>query len=118
VNIRKARQEDHDHLLALIGPFQSTQFNWNKAIFSSEFANTDCWVLECHGEIQSFVCLRDVIEAYELSVLATRKESHGKGYMSSLLLHIQDLFGRQRQLWLEVHESNVPAQKLYTKLGF
>ena len=118
MNIRRAEKSDHESLLALIKPFQSTQFNWSKPLFSSEFSSTECWVLEVQGEIQSFVCLRDAVDAFELSVLATRKGSHGKGYMSSLLYHIQELYGSERQLWLEVHESNGPAQKLYEKLGF
>ena len=97
--IRKAVPADHDELIELIKPFQSTQFNWSTPLFSSEFANTECWVLTFHGKIQSFVCLRDAIDAYELSVLATRLGSSGKGYMTSLILHIQNLYGHERMGW-------------------
>jgi ribosomal-protein-alanine N-acetyltransferase len=118
VIIRKAQGPDLAQLIELIKPYQSPQFNWPEPIFSMEFTNTECWVLTVHGKIQSFVCLRDAVAAFELSVLATRQGSFGKGYMSSLILHVQSLYGHQRQLWLEVHEANTTAQKLYEKLGF
>ncbi len=116
--IRKAQASDLPELMEIIRPFQSPQFNWPEAVFSTEFANTECWVLSAHGKIQSFVCLRDAVAAFELSVLATRQGASGKGHMSSLILHVQSLYGHERQLWLEVHESNISAQKLYEKLGF
>lgn len=116
--VRVATDDDLNSLLELIAPFVSPGFNWTESLFRAEFDFTDTWVLEDGGVIQSFCCLRDVVDAWEISVLATRKSAQKRGYMEALLKGVFDLNGRRRQYWLEVHEKNVPAQKLYEKVGF
>lgn len=118
VEVRLAIKEDLPQLLALIRPFRSPAFNWDEASFRSEFANAETWVLVNETEILSFVCMRDVGDAWEISILATRQQSQKQGWMEALLRNLMDRNGSERQFWLEVHEKNQSAQKLYEKLGF
>lgn len=116
--IRLAHPEDLPQLLDLIRPFRSPAFNWDEKTFRSEFSFTETWVLEDHSQVLSFVCLRDVVDAWEISVLATDQKVQKQGHMEELLCFLIHKYGSERQFWLEVHEQNKSAQKLYEKLGF
>lgn len=118
IQIRQAGRYDLHQILEIIPPFFSPGFHWSEELLRSEFFNSKTWVLEKDSLVLAFVCLRDVIDAWEISVLATRAEYQGQGYMEALLKDLIRNFGSKRQLWLEVHEKNLPAQKLYEKLGF
>jgi ribosomal-protein-alanine N-acetyltransferase len=116
--VRRAESSDLASLLKIIEPFVSPAFHWTESLFRAEFEYADTWVLEVDSEIQAFCCLRDAVDAWEVSVLATRKSCQGQGRMQALLQEIFRQNGRERHYWLEVHESNVGAQKLYEKIGF
>jgi ribosomal-protein-alanine N-acetyltransferase len=116
--IRLAQKDDLPALLAIIHPFQSPGFNWSEDNFRSEFASAETWVLTNESEILAFVCFRDAVDAWEISILATRKDVCRQGLMETLLISLIERNGSQRQFWLEVHEHNKSAQKLYEKLGF
>jgi ribosomal-protein-alanine N-acetyltransferase len=69
--------------------------------------------------ICGFIFLRLVIDAYEISYLATAESSRRRGVMKSLLARAALLAAEsQLPLWLEVHENNVGARRLYEKFGF
>lgn len=116
--IREATSRDLPQILQLIRPFRSPAFNWNEELFRLEFANSHTWILEEGSEILAFVCLRDAVDAWEISVLATHEKHQGQGCMQALLKDLIQRFGYERHFWLEVHEKNLPAQKLYQKMGF
>ncbi len=116
--VRRAKGSDLASLLEIIEPFVSPAFNWTEALFCAEFDYADTWVLEVDSDIQAFCCLRDAVDAWEISVLATKKSCQGQLLMQTLLREIFRQNGRERHYWLEVHEANVGAQKLYEKLGF
>lgn len=116
--IREAEKQDLSQLLEIIAPFYSPGFNWSPELFRTEFHGTKTWVLEKNGQILAFACLRDAVDAWEISVLATRKENHGQGHMETLLKDLIQRLNKERHLWLEVHQNNIPAQKLYEKMGF
>lgn len=116
--LRKASFADEDELLKIIEPLRGPAFNWTTDSFLSEFQQAETWLL-CQGsQIVAFACLRDVDPAWELSVLATRKEFQGQGAMEQLLSSLSNTHGQERELWLEVHENNLAARNLYQKLGF
>ncbi len=116
--VRRADSHDLEELIELIQPHLSPGFHWPEENFRSEFAYAQTWVIEQDSKIRAFCCLRDVVDAWEISVLATRKDAHQKGWMKKLLTEIMKRYGRERHYWLEVHETNVAAQKLYEKMGF
>lgn len=118
MQIRRANFDDEAALLDLIKDHQSPAFSWPRDQFISEFQTTQTWVLLKGDQIEAFICVRDAVDAWELSVLATRQNSVGQGYMKTLLNAVISEYGSQRQLWLEVHEQNLAARKLYEKCGF
>ncbi len=117
-NVRLAKPQDLPELLKLIEPYFSPAFNWDETLFTSEFAHEQTWVLEEDSQIKAFACLRDAVEAWELSVLASHSSHREQGWMSLLLRDLIQRYSKQRHFWLEVHEKNLAAQKLYEKLGF
>lgn len=69
--------------------------------------------------LQAFIVFRSLPEAiYDVTVLATRQEFARKGAMSYLLNQWMRRVVYPGEAWLEVHEKNWPACKLYEKLGF
>ena len=116
--IRLASSMDENALLEIIEPLQAPAFFWPADMFRAELVQTKTWILEQNGKPLAFVCVRDVSEAYEISVLATGVSQQGKGVMRRLLQQVIEELGGKRHLWLEVHENNLNARKLYEKLGF
>lgn len=118
LSTRLADFNDEVELLEIIYPLNSPSFNWGIDSFLSEFQHTKTVLLGDDSVIYAFVCLRDLQTAWELSVLATRKEFQGQGMMEVLIREISNTYGQDRELWLEVHENNLAARNLYRKLGF
>jgi ribosomal-protein-alanine N-acetyltransferase len=118
MKIRRAQTFDCERIQEIINPYLGPAFNWPPESFQSEFAFAETWVLEVKGQLEAFVCVRNAISAWEISVLGTRKESRKMGFMKKLLSGVIDHYGRKRQFWLEVHEANQPAQSLYKSMGF
>ena len=116
--IRRATFADEVQLLELLRPLQSPSFHWPADNFLSEFQACETWVLATEELIEAFICVRDAVDAWELSVLGTRDSSQGKCRMSALLKAVIERYNCERQLWLEVHENNTSARKLYEKCGF
>lgn len=76
--------------------------------------------LEIDGNIVAFAICQTVLDEATLFNIAVDPKCQGNGYgkrlLSELILQLQAQ-GVQT-LWLEVRESNLPAQRLYTALGF
>ena len=68
--------------------------------------------------IRAFVFFRRLPDATEITHLATSPRFQRRGYMRSLLRHFLSENGKLGPIWLEVHERNLPAQKLYLDFGF
>jgi ribosomal-protein-alanine N-acetyltransferase len=70
------------------------------------------------GSLKAFVFFRELPDQIEISWLATRRSDWGRGLMRELLSATFDAHRHKSEVWLEVHENNLSAQKLYEKLGF
>jgi ribosomal protein S18 acetylase RimI-like enzyme len=116
--ICQAEEADLSSLLELIEPYLSPGFNWREDLFRNEFAYAQTWVIRDAQQIYAFCCLRDAVDAWEISVLATHKDHLKVGHMRALLAEVFARVGRERHYWLEVHEANASAQRLYEKIGF
>lgn len=91
---------------------------WTELSLSEEIRDAKSLALMEGNQILAFVFFRELAEEIEISWLATDPVEWGRGRMGALLRALFDAYGHRRDVWLEVHESNLPAQKLYEKLGF
>jgi ribosomal protein S18 acetylase RimI-like enzyme len=90
---------------------------WNRGHFQTELEQGQVWVNEhSAGAINSFVFCRNNGQAWELTQLATDPAHWKQGHMVKLLKHV--IATLAPPFWLEVHELNSPACRLYEKLGF
>ena len=71
-----------------------------------------------NGEPLAFVLIRDTGSAWEITFLATALEVRRQGRMERLLAEVFSNRPQGHELWLEVHEGNESARRLYGKLGF
>ena len=127
--LRRSERSDLPQLLLLLAPLRSTAFNWSEKSFRGEFEYSQTWVYQEVGQqvgqvadelakIKALICLRDATDAWEISIVATAVQFQKKGVMEAMMKALMERLGGERHLWLEVHEDNVIAQKLYQKLGF
>lgn len=70
------------------------------------------------GRLVAVVLLREIEQAWDIIMLATDAGRQRRGDMTRLLGHVATVKPSSRELWLEVHEKNLPAINLYKKLGF
>src|SRR5690606_10204663 len=68
--------------------------------------------------LRSFILFTMSSDQYEISLLATDRFARRKGLMTQLLHYLRGTWKGGKALWLEVHEQNGAAQKLYEKQGF
>jgi ribosomal protein S18 acetylase RimI-like enzyme len=102
------------HAQVPIGPI------WTRAQVENECVHGG-WVLELADAAQpvvAFVFVWDIGSAWEISFLATDPAARGQGLMNKLIESLKSIRPADKPLWLEVHEKNEPARKLYEKAGF
>jgi ribosomal-protein-alanine N-acetyltransferase len=116
-HIREAVPADLDALVAIedqafVGP------NWRR----DDFLKYECLVAEAEGRIAGFLVSREVFAGdplnpaqREILNIAVANEFRRQGLATSL---IQKIVRTGEELFLEVRESNMPARRLYRKLGF
>lgn len=66
----------------------------------------------------SFVLYRHFDEHREITILATRPGRQRQGNMRDLLTFLLERKSPGERIWLEVHEGNEPARRLYSQIGF
>ncbi|UYL08486.1 GNAT family N-acetyltransferase [Bdellovibrio sp. SKB1291214] len=94
------------------------QFYWPADMLGAEMATAEAVGIFEGEELAGFILYREVPGAWEISLVATHPKFQRRGLMEKLIQHLIAAKGQRRELWLEVHESNHSAQKLYEKLGF
>ncbi len=94
--------------------------NWTDQQFNAELKEQESLIAsDENGDPQAFILYRKTPLAFEISYLATRPEKKRSGYMQRLLeLLAIDARDLGLQIWLEVHEANTPAIRLYETFGF
>lgn len=93
--------------------------NWNREQLQSETeSGIGLWDTSARSaELTGFILYRELPDALEISMLATAIEAQRRGVMAELLAKLKSQ-AAPKALWLEVHEQNLPARKLYEKSGF
>lgn len=94
------------------------QFYWPQDLLGAEMATAEAVGAFENNVLIGFVLYRELPEAFEISLVASHPQYRRRGAMEKVIEHLVNAKGQERELWLEVHEENVPAQKLYEKLGF
>lgn len=69
------------------------------------------------GTLLSFVLYEKQIDHIDISFVATRRDMQHRGIMTQILKTLKADYANL-PFWLEVHENNVTACKLYERLGF
>jgi ribosomal-protein-alanine N-acetyltransferase len=122
--IRQLSTNDFAQIVQIADVWNGPQFWWPEEQLKTEFANSQAFGSfgdqnESGAELlEAFALIADRTVAFEITCLATRKESIRQGHMSLLLEFIIQQNGHQKELWLEVHENNLAARNLYEKWGF
>lgn len=96
-------------------------FNWTGSSLADEIGKSQTWGLWRDATLCAIACFRGHPEALELTACLTLASERRRGCMFSLLKEAipKVLSGSGVQkVWLEVHESNTAALKVYRKLGF
>jgi len=78
------------------------------------------WVAidDLSGQVVGFVLAQDVGSAWEIGFLATAQDARRCGVMKSVLSQMIRELPPGKAIWLEVHEANMPARRLYERHGF
>ena len=122
-SIKPVSKNDADELFEIYRATEAASLfpigpHWSREQFAEECSELG-WVFRDEtGQIAAFVLYRDVIDAYEITLLATASSALRRGFMAQLLSAWMQAPERAKPVWLEVHESNRPARNLYEKLGF
>jgi ribosomal-protein-alanine N-acetyltransferase len=112
-------QEDWQSLKTWLPLLKSPSFSWTTESLADLFPRARLRLLRTqNGKLCSFIIYQKLADICEILVLATHPDLRRQGHMERLLGGL--IAGRQvaGELWLEVHEGNLGARKLYEKLGF
>lgn len=96
----------------------TAQFYWPLDLLGAEMATAEAVGLFVEEQLVCFILYRELENAWDISLVASHPQFRRRGYVEQLFKHLIAAKGQDQELWLEVHEENVPAQKLYEKLGF
>lgn len=123
LEFRPVTRCDTDDILTLVADLESEQglsagFYWPQDVLQSEIWTTEGWGAFQNGRLAAFVLYRQVAENCEITILATAPQERRQRLMERLLRKLVDAKNQGGEIWLEVHENNHSAQKLYEKLGF
>ncbi len=126
--IRRATSTDKPELLKLIDEIDQdystsnrrAQFNW--PLSKAESILNHYFVLLTFGdggESQAFICYQELSGDYEIIALGVSPRFQNKGLMRKLLGHFVDFVcTKESKIFLEVHEKNTRALRLYESSGF
>lgn len=115
--IRRLQVAHYPELLHLVESLaKGPGFSWDAQKIQEELTFSEAWGFWQGQALIAFVLWRENPEAFEIMILATSPLSRRQGAMKTLLSHI--IAGCQKAVWLEVHEFNTSAIKLYQDLGF
>ena len=120
MNIEKARPENIDQMLKI--EKKAFVSHWSKQTFIDElFSENGHYIAAIeNGKIIGYTGYRYVSEEAHITTLAVDKKSRKKGIGTALIGQlIKDAKAQGlKKLYLDVRQSNIPAQKIYRKLGF
>ena len=92
---------------------------WTEEYLSAELESSLGWGSFKENELQSFIFLKDLGDIYEITSISTQFSASRRGSMEKLLQFlIKESPAKVKEIWLEAHECNLAALKLYQKCQF
>ena len=91
--------------------------SWNESKFEAELKVALVKVFE-GPEIRGFVLYRAIPDGFEITLLGTHPQYQKTGIMRLILKDLLSSLSPSQIIWLEVHEKNNAARRLYEQLGF
>ncbi|MES2854263.1 MAG: GNAT family N-acetyltransferase [Bdellovibrionota bacterium] len=118
--IRKIRESDaavvFETIRAHAGNLGSPK--WNEAQVLEECRGPGFVSEDAHGSVCAFILFHESVSAREITYLATAIGALRQGVMKHLLSHLIEESPAGLPVWLEVHELNEAARRLYINAGF
>ena len=119
-SVRLALESDAARLAAISE--ESLHYFWNEKDFAEAIAYSQAkvYVCETDAELLGYVILYHAADEGEIPSIAVCRKSRRQGIGSFLLRKLMEQSGELgvRKIFLEVRESNEPAQRLYESAGF
>jgi ribosomal-protein-alanine N-acetyltransferase len=118
---RTLSEGDLDEIVAI----ETASFTnpWTRQMYLRELQNPDVsflYVLRWPKDIAAFCSFWLVLDEIHINNLAVREDFRGQGLGTALLRHVLQAGARRgaERATLEVRRSNIPALRLYERLGF
>jgi ribosomal-protein-alanine N-acetyltransferase len=120
INIEKAGSDNIEEMLRI--EKKAFASHWNKQTFIDELsAENGYYIVAREGnKILGYAGFRHVLDEGHITTLAVHHKFRKKGIGRKLVEHlINDAKNKGlKKLFLEVRQSNIPAQKLYKRINF
>lgn len=110
--MRNRASEIFEVLTAVYG---TSPWNLDQIIADLEQENTDYFFEYINGELAGFLSIQNLVGELEITNIAVQKSYQRQGIARRLMEQLDE---RLETVFLEVRESNLPAQTLYQKYGF
>ena len=119
IMIRKLEERDLQQLCELSTETFKGE-SWNKEQFQSAIKQNFCIGFFDDEKLVSFLIAENLIDDFNILLIATKEEFKNKHIASSLLKTLEDecKILNINKIWLEVKSTNLIAQKFYEKHNF
>lgn len=96
-------------------------FDWNQKMLKDALDNGNIFLKsEVEGQIVGLLLADDLIDSYNLLLIAVKDEFKNKNIATKLIQKLENIAKNKNieKIWLEVRENNFPAINLYLKNNF
>jgi len=119
--IRKMTLEDVPFVVEL--DQKSFSLPWPERSFRFELTDNPasrCWVANLDGKVVGMIVVWLIVDEAHIATIATHPDFRRQGVAKRLLAHaLRNMIDEgARSSFLEVRESNTPAQEMYRKFGY
>jgi ribosomal-protein-alanine N-acetyltransferase len=96
---------------------------WPERSFRFELTDNEasrCWVAEQDGKLVGMIIAWLLVDEAHIATIATHPDHRGQGIARKLLAYTLRYMSKEGAVssFLEVRESNLPAQEMYRKFGY
>jgi [ribosomal protein S18]-alanine N-acetyltransferase len=110
--------QDLSAVILIANELNRAAFDWGPIELEESFKYNEVWGLINENDIVGFAIIADRSVAWELLSICVSRPHHGKKWGEYFLRQLITAKQQKPEWWLEVHEKNEIAQKLYLSCGF